>query len=364
MDAFFASVEQLDQPCLRDRPVIVEKLKRRERAVASASYEARVYGVSSGMPLPMALALCPQAQVVSPRSQRYRAAFSQVLEVFHSFTPLVEPCGQDEAYLDVTEQLTDAGPGPLAARLRARVRDETGLSVSVGGSASRIVSKVACGAAKPAGILLVAPGKEQEFLYPMDVALLPGVGGHTAGLLRTRGVDTAGDLARCDEAWLLEALGPRGAVLKAWAQGKDTGTIGPHGVRRSISASAACPGAADVVLGLAGMVARALGREALLCSAVRVTLHQADGGTLTRQTALPAPTCQEQAIVSTVLGLLDSAAQAHESVRRASVEALGLVDALAKGQRPAGPLSLGKLGTGSDLPPRGEGMFSPPLGES
>lgn len=336
MDAFFASVEQLDQPGLRDRPVIVEKLTRGERTVASASYEARAFGVATGMPLSMALALCPQGQVVSPRRQRYRAAFSQVLEVFQAFTPLVEPCGQDEAYLDVTEQLSDAGPGPLSAQLKTRMRDETGLSVSIGGGTSRTVSKVACGVAKPAGILLVAPGNEQEFLFPLDVALLPGVGAHTAGLLRARGVNTVGDLARCDGTWLNEVLGPRGAVLRAWALGEDTGTIGPHGVRRSMSASVVSPGAADMVPRLAGVLARALERDALLCSAVRVTLHRRGGRTFMHQASLPAPTCQEQAIVGAVLGLLGQSARGDEDVHRVSVEALGLVDAPAAGQRPAG----------------------------
>ncbi len=203
LDSFYASVEQRDDPALRGRPVIVGA-----GVVLAASYEAKAYGVRTPMNGRLARQLCPQAIVVPPRFEAYAAASKAVFEVFRDITPLVEGISIDEAFLDVGGLRRLAGePVTIAETLRARVRAEVGLPITVGVARSKFLAKVASAVAKPDGLLVVPPGGELDFLHPLPVERLWGVGAVTSRRLRDHGISTVGDLARTGERPLAALLG-------------------------------------------------------------------------------------------------------------------------------------------------------------
>jgi DNA polymerase IV len=204
LDAFYASVEQRDDPGLRGRPVLVGG-----GVVLAASYEAKAFGVRTPMGLAQARALCPQAIVVPPRMTAYSAASKAVFQVFHDTTPIVEGISIDEAFLEVGGLRRIRGTPPeIAARLRAEVRDRVGLPITVGVARTKFLAKVASGVGKPDGLLVVPPGEELAFLHPLPVERLWGVGPITAGKLRDRRIHTVGHVARVGEAALVAILGP------------------------------------------------------------------------------------------------------------------------------------------------------------
>jgi DNA polymerase-4 len=212
LDSFFASVEQRDEPRLRGRPVIVGG-----GVVLAASYEAKAYGVRSAMGGRQAERLCPDAIVVPPRFAAYVEASRRVFEIFEDTTPLVEGLSIDEAFLDVGGLRRLSGePEEIAARLRRRVKDEVGLPISVGIARTKYLAKVASAVSKPDGLLVVPPDREQEFLHPLPVERLWGVGAVTAGKLHADGIRTIGDLARREELELTAAVG-RAAGRHLWA---------------------------------------------------------------------------------------------------------------------------------------------------
>ena len=218
LDAFYASVEQRDRPELRGRPVIVGG-----GVVLTASYEARRHGVRTAMGGRQALALCPDAVVVAPRMKAYSEASAAVFTVFRDTTPLVEGLSIDEAFLDVNGLARLAGsPVAIAERLRARVREEVGLPITVGVARTKFLAKVASGVAKPDGLLVVDPAAELAFLHPLDVTRLWGVGPVTAEKLRARGLHTVGQVAAVPEHALVAMLGPAaGRHLRALAHNHD-----------------------------------------------------------------------------------------------------------------------------------------------
>jgi DNA polymerase IV len=181
LDAFYASVEQLDRLELRGKPVLVGGSPQVRGVVATASYEARKYGVHSAMPMATAMRHCPQGIIVRPRFDRYREVSRQVMDIFHDLTDLVEPLSLDEAYLDIT-QVVEAGQPSLAValQLKRRVREEIGLAVSVGVSTCKSVAKIASDLQKPDGLVVVPPGEELTFLAPLPVGKLTGIGPKTA----------------------------------------------------------------------------------------------------------------------------------------------------------------------------------------
>ena len=207
LDAFFASVEQLLDPALRGKPVIVGGTGTRG-VVATASYEARRFGVHSAMPTARARRLCPDGVFVSARHGTYGEFSERIFTVFRSLTPLVEPISLDEAFLDIagTRRLFGSGPD-VACTVKERVRDEIGLVCSVGVATTKLVAKLASDASKPDGLLVIEPGKELEFLHPMPVERLWGVGPATHRRLERLGVKTIGDLAAVSEATLVTTLG-------------------------------------------------------------------------------------------------------------------------------------------------------------
>ncbi len=237
LDAFFASVEQLDEPRLRGLPVIVGGLGNRG-VVSTASYEARVFGVRSAMPMARARQACPQAIFVSPRMGRYVEKSHEVMAILASISPLVEQLSIDEAFIDVAGARRMLGsPAEIAATIRARVQAEAGLCLSVGAASTKFLAKLASDLAKPDGVLVVAPGTELDFLAPLPVTRLWGVGPATLTKLERMGLHTIGDVARLDEQALVGSLGTSlGRHLHALARNDDPREVVTERDTKSIGA--------------------------------------------------------------------------------------------------------------------------------
>src|SRR4051795_12307248 len=224
MDAFFVSVEELFDPSLRDKPVIVGGAANQRGVVAAASYAARKFGVHSAMPLRTAARLCPHATFVKGHPERYRELSKRVYAVLTSFSPRVEMASIDEAYLDLTGTERLFGP-PLrvAHALHEKVREETRLRCSLGLASSRLVAKVSSDQAKPNGVLYIVPGQEASFLAPLDIRKIPGVGRKTEASLHKLGIRRVGDLADLEESFLASRFGKWGLALAGKSRGLDAG---------------------------------------------------------------------------------------------------------------------------------------------
>jgi DNA polymerase IV len=312
LDAFYASVEQRDNPHLRGRPVIVGG----GGVVLAASYEAKAYGVVTAMGGARARRLCPQAVVVAPRMSAYAEASKAVFEVFDQTTPLVEALSIDEAFLDVRGFQRLAGtPTEIAVRLREAVLRKVGLPITVGVARTKFLAKVASGVAKPDGLLVVPPGRELAFLHALPVERLWGVGRVTAGKLRSRGIRTVGHVARLDEALLVAMLGrASGRHLHALAHNRDPRPVQARRRRRSIGAQRALGrrprSGAEIdatVISLVDRVARRLRAAGRVCRTVVLRLRFADFSRATRSHTLPHATGSTHEILATARGLLAAA---------------------------------------------------------
>src|SRR2546422_1970905 len=239
IDAFYTSVHQRDDPKLRGVPVAVAGRSRRA-VVMGASYEARGFGVRSAMPLHEALQLCPQLVVVSPDGARYREASRLIHQIFRRFTSpeLVEGVSLDEAYLDVTARTRHgtSNAEEVARRIKFQIHTEVGLTASVGAATSKLLAKVASGTRKPDGLVLVLPDMEANFLAPLPIGAIPGLGPKTEERLRAMGVRTVGELAAYETQRLVQALGVGGAVLQRLAQGRDRAPVDGSKPAKTISA--------------------------------------------------------------------------------------------------------------------------------
>jgi DNA polymerase IV len=237
LDAFFAAVEQLDDPSLRGRPVVVGGLGPRG-VVSTASYEARAFGVRSALPMARARKACPHAAFLSPRMSRYAEKSRDVMAILGSVSPLVEQLSIDEAFVDVAGAGRLLGDPPqVAAEVRRRVRGETGLTCSVGVATTKFLAKLLSDAAKPDGMLVVEPGSEQAYLAPLPASRLWGVGPKTFAKLERMGVRTIGDVARLDEQALVRVLGASlGAHIAALARNDDPRNVVPEREVKSIGA--------------------------------------------------------------------------------------------------------------------------------
>ena len=294
-DAFYASVEQLDNPELRGKPVVVGGSAEGRGVVASASYEAREFGVRSAMPMRTAQRLCPHAIRVGARFDRYREISQRVLSIFRDLTPLVEPLSLDEAYLDVTSIVAkDRPPADIAASLKRRVKHELGLTISVGVATSKSIAKIASDMDKPDGLTVVVPGDEKAFLAPLPIRDLWGVGPRTAERLNSEGIETIGDIARQDEDWLRERFGKHGAQMQKLALGQDNSPVVVRRETKSVSAETTFaqdigePEALlEVVNRLSQRVSHQLRRKQLQGRTVKLKLRLSDFTTFTRQKTLP-----------------------------------------------------------------------------
>jgi len=308
LDAFFASVEQRDDPHLRGRPVIVGG-----GVVLAASYEAKAFGVRTAMGGAQARRLCPDAVMVSPRMSAYSEASKAVFEVFEDTTPLVEGLSIDEAFLDVRGMKRLAGePTEIAVRLRRRVLEQVGLPITVGVARTKFLAKVASAVAKPDGLLVVPPGDELSFLHPLPVERLWGVGRVTAAKLHGRGITTVGQVARLDEAVLIAMLGrASGRHLHALAHNRDPRVVRTGRRRRSIGSQRALgrrPRSMEeidtIVVGLVDRLAVRLRGAQRACRTVMLRLRFADFSRATRSHTLPQATTETEAILAAAKGLL------------------------------------------------------------
>lgn len=294
MDAFYASVEVLDDPSLAGKPIIIGAPDGRS-VVSSASYEARRYGVRSAMPVGQALRLCPQAIVVLPHFDRYIELSRQVMEVFHEFTPLVEPLSIDEAFLDVRGARRLWGsPGVIARMLRARVREATGLTCSVGAAATKHVAKMASTISKPDGILIVPEAATQAFLNPRPVRALWGVGPKAAEALESRAIHTVADIVASPQSVLERALGAAmGERVWQLARGIDARDIQTERVEKSVGheETFAIDVTDDVflrseLLRLSDKVAKRLRAAGMLAGTVAIKVRFSDFTTISRSRTL------------------------------------------------------------------------------
>jgi len=311
LDSFYASVEQRDDPRLLGQPVIVGA-----GVVLAASYEAKAYGVRTAMGGAEARRLCPKAVVVPPRMSAYSEASKAVFGVFEQTAPVVEALSIDEAFLDTRGLDRISGSAiEIATRLRRQIREQVGLPITVGVASTKFLAKVASAVGKPDGLLAVPPGSELEFLHPLAVERLWGVGTVTGRKLRERGLVTVGQVARLGEATLVSMLGPAaGRHLHALAHNRDPRRVRGRRRRRSMGAQRALgrsprsPEALDAVLiGLVERLARRLRAARRVCRTVTLRLRFADFSRATRSYTLPEATSQTPTILATARGLLAGA---------------------------------------------------------
>lgn len=335
MDAFYASVEQLDNPSLRGKPVIVGGLGPRG-VVATASYEARAYGVHSAMPMAKARRLCPQGVFLPPRFPRYEEIAARIREIFREYTPLVEPVSLDEAFLDLTgTERLHGPPERVAQEIHRRIPEELGLSCSVGLAPNKLLAKLASDAAKPGGLRVIRPEDVRGFLTPLPVDRLWGIGPKTARRLAERGIHTVGDLQAVDATLLISWFGPKaGEALWKLARGLDNSPVVPAREAKSLSQEVTYPedlydqeAILSEVKRLAILVADRLRGEGLLARTVRLKVRWADFTTQTRQVRLPEPTDHPLLLAEAAISLLSRFPREDRGVRLLGVGVDGLVPA-------------------------------------
>ena len=325
LDSFYASVEQRDQPTLRGRPVVVGG-----GIVLAASYEAKRAGVTTPMPEHRARRLCPDLIVVPPRFEAYTAASRAVFDVFHDTSPLVEGMSIDEAFLDVAGLRRIAGsPAEIAGKLRLDVAERVGLPITVGVARTKFLAKVASGVAKPDGMLVVDPASELEFLHPLPVGRLWGVGPVTERKLRDRGIFTVGDVAALGESHLTAMLGPgSGRHLHALAHNRDPRPIdtgkrrGSIGSQQALGRGPKSPAVVEaLLLGIVDRVTRRLRAAGRMGRTITVRFRYDDFQRATRARTLAHPTAATEPIQSVALAVL-RAEQA--TVERRGLTLIGL----------------------------------------
>jgi DNA polymerase-4 len=328
MDAFYAAVEVLDDPSLRGLPLIIGAPDGRS-VVSSASYEARRYGVRAAMPVSQAMRLCPAARIVPPHFHRYHAVSRQVMEIFESFTPLVEPLSVDEAFLDVRGVRRLWGsPARIAQLVRERVSDEVGITCSVGVAATKHVAKMASTISKPDGMLVIAASDTQDFLDPRPVRAMWGVGPKAAEALEGRGIRTIRDIRMSSREMLDRAVGPAlSSRLSELARGEDPRTVEAERVEKSVGHEETFD--TDIsdraylraeLLRLADRVAARLRRAGWETSTVAIKVRFDDFRTVSRSQTLPEPTAVGQRIGEAAQALFDQI-ERRDPVRLVGVRA-------------------------------------------
>lgn len=323
MDAFFASVAQLDDPTLRGKPVIVGGHSIRRGVVSSASYEARAFGVHSAMPLYQALERCPQAVVVPAAMERYREVNRQLRAIWGRHAPVVEVASFDEAYLELTGCRALLGdPVEVARAIQRDVRDETGVTCSVGVASNKLLAKVASKRHKPRGLCVVPAGEEAAWLAPLRIADLHGVGPATAQKLAEVGLVRVGQLLEVPKRQLARYLGPGAEQLQLMARGIDPRPVSPHGAAKSIGAETTFDRDATardrleaVFRDLVQEVAYRARRAGVLARTVAVKVRYHDFETIGRARTLPQATDDDDAIAAVALALFDAHAEAGRPVR-------------------------------------------------
>ena len=350
MDAFYASVEQRDNPALRGRPVAVGGDPDKRGVVAAASYEARTFGVRSAIPMSRAVRLCPSLVIVHPDFNKYRAVSQQVFALFRSITTLVEPLSLDEAYLDVTENAWDEPLGMnVARRLKEEIRMATGLTASAGVAPNKFLAKIASGWKKPDGLTVIAPGRVESFLQGLPVDALWGVGPVTAKKLRDRGIEKLVDIRTTDLDVLRDTVGSLAEWLLQLARGEDDRAVIPeHEPKSSGSENTFARDLTDIneirneIDAMARDAAAWLTKRALYARTVTIKVRYHDFTTITRSHS-DAPTRDEEHIVRRAVALLDRTDAATRAVRLLGVSVHNLSETQAtEPQDPQVPLPFGE----------------------
>ncbi len=335
MDAFYASVEQRDDPSLKGKPVAVGGSPQGRGVVAACSYEARKFGVRSAMPMARALRACPELVIVRPNFTKYRDASQKVMAILRSVTPLVEPLSLDEAYLDVTENsLNEPLAMEVAKYLKARIREETSLTASAGVAPNKFLAKIASGWKKPDGLTVIAPERVESFLQKLPVEALWGVGPVTAKKLRAIGIERLVDVRAADEEKLRRAVGSLADWLKRLSYGDDSRQVTPDRPWKSISAEDTYP--EDLVdlkemraeiERLAKRVAASVVKKDLVARTVTIKVRYANFTTVTRSHTEEPATRDAEIILQRALILLERTDAPHRPVRLLGVGVHGLSNA-------------------------------------
>jgi DNA polymerase-4 len=337
MDAFYASVELRDRPGLVNKPVVVGGLSARS-VVLSATYEARAFGVRSAMPVSRARRLCPQAVFIPPRHGLYAEVSREVMAIFRAITPEVEPLSLDEAFLDVSGALRRLGPpARIAELIRAQVREQQGITCSVGVAPCKFAAKIASARCKPDGLLVVPAAGLLDFLHPLPASVLWGVGEHAEEILARLGLRTVGDIAHVPLATLQRELGAAGEHLWSLAWGRDERRVVPRREEKSVGAEETF--AADIddpevirreLLRLSGRTAQALRAAGCVARTISVKLRLASFKTITRSRTLAEPTDVAREIYATACALYEgSGLDSRARLRLVGVRAAGLRPAAA-----------------------------------
>jgi len=337
MDAFFVSVEELFDPSLKGKPVVVGGQRHERGVVSAASYEARKFGVHSAMPLRTAAKLCPHAIFVDGHPDRYRACSEKVHRVLESFSPQVEMVSIDEAYLDMTGTERLHGPPMFAAhKLHQQMKAETQLNCSIGIGSSRLIAKVGSGKAKPHGVLYVVSGQEAKFLAPLQIRDIPGVGKVTEQKLHGLGILTVGDVARLEDTLLEQHLGKWGLALAGKARGEDAGAwfegaIGDADPAKSIGHehtydqdTADSEKIESTLMRLSEMVGRRLREQNVHARTLQLKLRYKDFTTITRARTLETPTHLDNEIFQQIRKLFHANWRRGAEVRLLGVQASSL----------------------------------------
>jgi len=322
MDAFFASVEQRDDPSLRGRPVVVGGHPERRGVVAAASYEARRFRIHSAMSMAKAVRLCSALVIVPPDFRRYKTASTAVFSILRQVTPLVEPLSLDEAYMDVTENAWNEPVATKVARqLKERIRSETGLTASAGVAPNKFLAKIASGWKKPDGLTVIRPDRVEAFLQQLPVEALWGVGPVTARKLRTRGLTRLVDVRAVDQEELRQIVGGGAFWLQQLAQGIDDRPVVPHHEAKSSGSENTYPrdltDPSTIRVEITGMVRRAvewLARNELLARTVTVKVRYSDFTTITRSHTAP-PSRNDGELGARAVRLLDRTEAGKRPVR-------------------------------------------------
>ena len=336
LDAFFVSVEQVLNPELKGKPVVVGGRPDRRGVVAAASYEARKFGLHSAMPLSTASRLCPQAIFIEGSFPKYRDVSRKFMAILADFSPDLEPLGLDEAYLDVTGfESIHGSQKQMAARIRQRIQDELGINASVGIASSKVVAKIASEMAKPDGLVEVAAGNEASFLKPLAIERLPGIGKKTAATLRALGIDTIGKLAGIPLAALKSRFGASGEVLRRFSRGIDERKVAPPAEAKSISRETTFDKDTRdktfleaTLRYLSERVGSRLRQRKRQARCITLKLRFTDFTTITRRQTLRQTADTDQAIFDSGLKLMTKAlCQQKQAVRLLGIGVSGLVEA-------------------------------------
>lgn len=345
MDAFYASVEQRDRPEYRGKPVIVgsdPKEGKGRGIVATCSYEARKFGVHSAQPISKAWKLCPQGIYVLPDMDKYARVSARIMDILLAFTDMKEQVSIDEAFLDVTgsERLLGAG-GEIARKIKSRINGELGLTASVGVAANKFVAKVASDLEKPDGLVVVAPGREKEFLAPLPIRRLWGVGPKTEAILNQMGLERIGQIAAMSPSVLAARMGKSGAHLWQLSQGIDDRPVeseeGCRSIGREITFERDTGDSALIertLLDLSARVAQRLRSNGLWARTIAIKFRKADFSTFTRRTTLSRPVDTSEKIFPEALKLMKSLFHQDCLVRLIGVSAGNLEQSMGETQMP------------------------------